>query len=119
MTTPDPKVNAQVEGLATLLVLDDEIKKIANLREFGFFTTNETHRLIPYHTAYLWRSQKFNQISLLAQSGTAELDQHALANQWLKELISKLIDEPHAKELHQIDLNEIKDKIFLTDSEVA
>lgn len=95
---------SQIEGLATLLVLDDEIRKLTNLREFSFFATNETHRLIPYHTAYLWQSKELIDIYILAQSGTAEIDASAPTNQWLKEKINILKSDSKAREIHQIDL---------------
>lgn len=95
---------AQIEGLATLLVLDDEIRKLNNLREFSFFATNETHRLIPYHTAYLWQSKELLDVYILAQSGTAEIDATAPSNQWLKEKINSIKSSEKARELHQIDL---------------
>jgi multidrug efflux pump subunit AcrA (membrane-fusion protein) len=94
---------AQIEGLATLLVLDEEIRKLTNVREFGFFSTNETHRLIPYHTAYLWQLKEFIGTHLVAQSGTAEIDVHASVNQWLMHKISKIRLSSIAKEIHQIN----------------
>jgi len=97
------QAQAQMEGLATLLVLDDEIRKLNSTREFGFFATNETHRLIRYHTAYLWEKRDIIGTHIVAQSGTAELDIHAPANQWLKEKIKEICNTPHAKEIHQID----------------
>lgn len=102
----DPKTKAQMEGLAILLVLNDEVKKVANLREFGFFTTNETHRLIPYHTAFLWQKKEFTGAVILAQSGTAELDTHAPVNQWVKSIIDALVLMPEAKKIHTFDLND-------------
>lgn len=95
---------AQIEGLATLLVLDDEIRKLNNLREFSFFATNETHRLIPYHTAYLWQSKELIDNVILAQSGTAEIDKTAPSNQWLNEKINLIKSTKKAVEIHQIDL---------------
>lgn len=100
------KAHAQMEGLATLLVLNDEIRKVTNLREFGFFTTNETHRLIPYHTAFLWKLKDPIGIELLTQSGTPEVDNHAIANQWLKEKIKEITASSSANKIHQIDIVE-------------
>jgi multidrug resistance efflux pump len=94
---------AQVQGIATLLILNDELRKLINLREFGFFTTNETHRLVPYHTAYLWEKRDLMGIHLIAQSGISELDSHAPTNQWLMETINKIREHPKAKEIHVID----------------
>jgi hypothetical protein len=100
---PDNK-QTQVEGLATLIVLADEIRKLSNLREFAFFSTNETHRLIPYHTAYLWQKSEFIGVQLIMQSGTAEIDIHAPMNQWVKHIISNIADSASAKEIHQVDI---------------
>lgn len=94
---------SQIEGLATLLVLDEEIRKLNNIREFGFFSTNETHRLIPYHTAYLWQIKDIIGTHLIAQSGTAEIDIHAPDNQWLVRKINNIRNTSFAKELHQVD----------------
>ncbi len=97
-------VQAQVEGLATLLVLDDEIRRLTNLREFAFFSVNETHRLIPYHTAYLWQKKEFIGTHLIMQSGAAELDINAPANLWIKELISFTLEKSSEKnKIHAID----------------
>ncbi|MEO8401518.1 MAG: HlyD family efflux transporter periplasmic adaptor subunit [Gammaproteobacteria bacterium] len=96
------KMQTQIEGLATLLVLDEEIRKLTTIREFGFFSTNETHRLLPYHTAYLWQLKEFIGTHLVAQSGTAEIDIHATANQWLLNKINKIRLSTPAREIHQI-----------------
>jgi hypothetical protein len=103
---------AQTQGIATLLILNDELHKLINLREFGFFTTNETHRLIPYHTAYLWEKREFIGPHLLAQSGIAELDLHAPTNIWLIETINKIRGSAKAKEMHSINFMDThKDEI--------
>lgn len=105
-TNTNDKTHAQMEGLATLLVLNDEIRRVTNVREFGFFTTNETHRLIPYHLAFLWRKKEPFGLELLTQSGTPEIDNHSIANQWLKGKISEIAATPEAKKIHQVDLAE-------------
>jgi len=102
---------AQIEGLATLLVLDEEIRSLTNIREFGFFSTNETHRLIPYHTAFLWQLKEFIGPQLMTQSGTAEIDSHALDNQWLMQKINLIRTSPQAKEIHQLGQEDIDSTI--------
>lgn len=104
MTTSNENTQAQIEGLATLLVLDDEIKRLANIREFGFFSTNETHRLIAYHTAYLWEKKDFIGTEIVAQSGTAELDPHTSINLWLKERIQFILAGENAKQIHSFSI---------------
>lgn len=98
----DNSKQAQIEGLATLLVLDEEIRRLTNIRELGFFSTNETHRLVPYHTAYFWQLKEFIGTHLVAQSGIAEIDLHAPVNQWLIHKINTIRLGANAKEIHQI-----------------
>ncbi len=107
MTVTDSK-QGQIEGLATLLVLNDEIRKLNSIREFGFFSTNETHRLVPYHTAYLWQQKELIGPYILAQSGTAEVDIHSPTNQWIIHKINKIRNSELAKKIHQIDHAEEK-----------
>ncbi len=101
------KIQTQIEGLATLLVLAEEIRKLTNIREFGFFSTNETHRLIPYHTAYLWQLKEFIGPLLVAQSGTAEIDIHVPMNQWLIRVVNEISNNESAKEIQQLNSEEL------------
>lgn len=97
--------HSQIEGLATLLVLNDDIRKLATIREFGFYATNETHHLIPYHTGYLWSPKALTGIKIVAQSGIAEIDEHAPANQWLIGTIKEILKKPNATTIHQVDIH--------------
>lgn len=112
MTMSDNRTkHSQIEGLATLLVLNDEIRKLASIREFGFYSTNETHHLIPYHTAYLWQPKAVVGIEIVAQSGIAEIDEHAPANQWLIGVIKKIRSSPEAKIIHTIDTHQTQNDV--------
>lgn len=108
MNIPNEAIQSQIEGLATLLILDDEVRKISTIREFGFFVTNETHRLISYHTACFWEMHKMIGVHLVSQSGIAELDVHAPTNQWLKQKIQTLADTPSSKEVRQYRAEELE-----------
>jgi len=109
--TMNEQTQVHLENLATLLVLDEEIRKLTNIREFGFFSTNETHRLMPYHTAYLWQTKELIGTHLIAQSGTAEMDLHAPANQWLLHEINRIRHTALEKEVHQMDFETLKKEI--------
>lgn len=111
MSTSKENTQAQIEGLATLLVLYDEIKRLANLREFGFFSTNETHRLVAYHTAYLWEKKEFIGTDIVAQSGTAEFDPHTSINLWLKERIQFILAGEYAKQIHSFNISDFSKDI--------
>lgn len=100
--TENTTKGSQVQGIATLLVLNDEIRKISSIREFGFYTTNETHHLIAYHTAYLWEPKAITGVEIIAQSGTAEIDPHAPANLWLVDTIKRILSHDNANTIHSI-----------------
>lgn len=86
-----PNIPPNVEGLATLLVLQDQVKNLKTLKEFGFFVTNETHRLLPYHTAFLWEKSEFFNVQLLDQSEIREVDLQSPVSQWLTEAIMDIL----------------------------
>lgn len=106
MISTEKNTHSQIEGLATLLVLNDETRKLNNIREFGFFVTNETHRLIPYHTAFLCRKKNYLGVQILAQSGAPDLDVHAPVNQLVETKINQIIASEYATRLHQFNLKD-------------
>jgi hypothetical protein len=99
----DNKLPPNLQGLATLLVLQDQVKNLTNLKEFGYFTTNETHRLLHFNTAYLWQKWELFDIQLLAQSEVAEIDQQTPANQWVKEAIKSILKIPNSRVIQAFD----------------
>lgn len=110
---------SQIEGLATLLVLDDETRKINNIREFGFFATNETHRLIHYHTAFLCKIKEFSRVEILAQSGAPDLDPNAPVNQFLAMKIGQIISSGQGKQIQQFNFKDPESEIKYSISEEA
>lgn len=102
MSTPNP-LPPNIEGLATLLVLQDQIKGISTLKEFGYFTTNETHRLIQYNIAYLWKKSEAYTIELLDQSEVAEVDQHSPVSQWVRKAIQALLEIENVKQTQRLE----------------
>lgn len=74
---------AQLEGLATLLVLNQEIRKLSTMNEFTFFVVNESFRLVPYKIAYLWYLNNWGGVELLGQSGAVEIDKSSYVSELL------------------------------------
>lgn len=103
----DSQVPPNLEGLATLLVLQDQIKNLTNLREFGYFSTNETHRLFNYNTSYLWKKGGVIEIEILAQSENAEVDLQSPVNQWIVKLINELLKGNDAKKIQALDFQNL------------
>lgn len=104
--TKDTHVPPNLEGLATLLVLQDLVKKLRTLREFGYFSTNETHRLIHFNTAYLWQKWDIFSIHLLAQSEVGEVDPQTPTNQWVKDVIKAILSTRNVKKIQALDFND-------------
>jgi multidrug efflux pump subunit AcrA (membrane-fusion protein) len=100
-------MSPNLEGLATLLVLQDQVKNLSNLKEFGYFTTNETHRLLNYNTAYLWKKGEAVNIQLLDQSEIAEIDLQSPSSQWVKDAIHAMLKKfDKANEIQALNFEE-------------
>lgn len=98
----DDSKHAQIEKLTTLLILDDEIRKLMSLSEFGSFATNESSRLIPYSVGYLWEKKQGENVQLFAQSNTVEMDVQSPNNKWLSDRIQEILKSSSARQIHQI-----------------
>lgn len=99
-----------LEGLATLLVLQDQLKNLSTIKEFGYFVTNETHRLLHYNTAYLWKRGELYKIHLLDQSEIAEIDLQSPVSQWVSELIEDILKLDNSNKICAYDFtNKNKD----------
>lgn len=81
----------KLEDLATLLVLQDQVKNLNTLKEFGYFTTNETHRLLNYAVAFLWKKGGVENIQILDQSEVAEVDEGSPIVKWVKDEIPEFL----------------------------
>jgi multidrug resistance efflux pump len=108
-TEKKDNIAANVEGLATLLVLQDQVKKLKNLKEFGYFVTNETHRLLHFNTAFLWQKWELFDLHLLAQSEIGEVDQQTPTNQWVKSLIKELLSQKTAMQIQALSFEKPSD----------
>lgn len=97
-----------IQGLATLLVLQDQIKGIRTLKEFGYFSTNETHRLIQYNIAFLWRKSETFNIELLDESEVAEVDQQTPTSQWIRKAIQELLNSESVKKIQILEFKKNK-----------
>lgn len=95
------------EGIATLLVLQDQVKNLKNLREFGYFTTNETHRMIHFNTSFLWQYYDVVEVRLLSQSEVPEVDSQSAVSLWVKKCIKEITKLPNSKKVQTLDFENI------------
>lgn len=86
-----PAAQAQLVGLATLLQLIKRARNAATAEEFGFIAVNETHSLLPYRQAVLWRSDDGPAgAGVVAISGTPVVDPGAPFVSWLNRAMAAL-----------------------------
>ena len=75
--------------LAALLQMEERLRQ-AEKKELPFIAVNETHLLVPYRQAALWRASGPDRVAPLAVSGLAVLDADSPYLQWLGRLCRHL-----------------------------
>jgi multidrug resistance efflux pump len=91
-------IDSRAVRLSALLQLEQEARQAATPTELGFVIVNETHRLIPYQRAVLWRMAGAGGVRVEAVSGLAELERHSPYLAWVRKLFKTLSStgESHA-----------------------
>ena len=89
----------QLVGLSTLLQLEKEARLATTVKELQFFAVNESHRLLSYRQAVLWRRTPSNRALIEAVSGLAKADEDAPYVLWLHKVIQSQLRSGAAREL--------------------
>lgn len=79
MTAMDPR-DRQLTALAGLVQMERRVRAAPTAAELAFLMVNETHALVPYRQAVLWRADTGR---IQAMSGLAIPDEDAPFNRWL------------------------------------
>jgi len=87
-------VEAQLFGLSTLLQLVKRARHAATGQELAFIMVNETHTLVPYRQAVLWRRDGKGRGKVVAISGGAVVERNAPITLWLERALARLDKEP-------------------------
>src|SRR2546426_10935276 len=90
---PSANIEAQLFGLSTLVQLVKRARHAATARELAFIMVNETHSLLPYRQAVLWRHTGKGRGRIVAISGASVVERHAPLTTWLKRVLRKLDKE--------------------------
>jgi len=96
-------LDAQLFGLGMLVQLLKRARRAATAEELGFVMVNETHALLPYRQAALWRRHARGAGKVVAVSGTAVVERNAPFMLWLNPLFEKLDDGAEAGSIRRID----------------
>jgi hypothetical protein len=83
-------LNRQLLSVTGLVQLEKRIRHATTVEEFGFLVVNETHALVRYRQAILWRRTPGGGGKIVAVSGLALPDANAPFMVWLADLLRHL-----------------------------
>jgi hypothetical protein len=83
-------IDAQLFALSTLMQLIKRARHAATEQELGFILVNETHALVPYRQAVLWRKSGADGGKVVALSGAAVVERNAPMTLWLNRLFGQI-----------------------------
>ncbi|WP_158044580.1 efflux RND transporter periplasmic adaptor subunit [Skermanella pratensis] len=89
-------LNRQLLSVTGLVQLEKRIRHAATPEEFGFLVVNETHALVRYRQAILWRRTVGGDGKVTAVSGLALPDANAPFLVWLCKLLKHLDSRPES-----------------------
>jgi hypothetical protein len=85
-----PDFQAQLFALSTLVQLVKRARHAKTAQELAFIAVNETHSLIAYRQAVLWRQERTGRGQVVAISGTPVAERHAPLTLWLSRALAAL-----------------------------
>ena len=87
---PSGTADAQLFGLSTLVQLVKRARHAGSMQELGFIVVNETHSLVPYRQAALWRRDRHGKGRVAALSGVPVVERNAPFVLWLERVFAGL-----------------------------
>lgn len=83
-------IDDELLGLGTLVQLGKRARSAATIEELAFIAVNETHQLVPYRQAAMWRRDAKGVGSVLAVSGAPAIERDAPFGLWLARVMAAL-----------------------------
>jgi hypothetical protein len=96
-------LNRQLLSITGLVQLEKRVRHAATAEEFSFLVVNETHALVRYRQAVLWRRGGVGGGSIVAMSGLAVPDTNAPFVAWLRKLLKRLGEGEGNREIHAVE----------------
>lgn len=81
----------QLFALSTLVQLVKRARHAETVEELGFIVVNETHALVPYRQAVLWRAGETTSGDIAAISATPVVEANSPFTQWLRRALPALM----------------------------
>jgi hypothetical protein len=108
-----PNLDAQLFALSTLMQLIKRARHAATEQELAFIMANETHSLVPYRQAVVWRQSGPDGGKIIAFSGAALVERNAPMTLWLNRLFGRIgaapVDTPQTVEVSDLPVKFAQD----------
>lgn len=99
----EARIDARLVTISALLQLQEEARRAENGIELGYIAVNETHRLIPYHQAILWRYAVTGSARIEAVSGVSEIERNSPFINWLTQVIDHVAHMADARQAKSVE----------------
>ena len=114
-TTPESKKEPAKTGdkkalvLATFLQLERQVRHAKSAEKFRFIVVNETHRLLRYDQAVLWKTLSADKLAIEAISGVSVISTEAPYIAWLKNILTDQLTGEKAGQCHIVSATDISE----------
>ncbi|RLA03936.1 MAG: hypothetical protein DRQ45_01905 [Gammaproteobacteria bacterium] len=93
--------------LATLLQIEKDARHAVSPAALRFIIVNETHRLVRYDQAVLWRRLTDGQARIEAVSGVADISREAPYIHWLEKTLTEFAADTSGNRTGQVDMQSV------------
>ncbi|WNJ91577.1 HlyD family efflux transporter periplasmic adaptor subunit [Bosea sp. 685] len=104
-------LDAQLFGLGTLIQLLKRARRAASAEELAFVMVNETHILLPYRQAALWRRDARGVGKVVTVSGVAVAERNAPFMLWLGRALSVLEQDEGRDSIRAVDGGDLEGEL--------
>jgi multidrug resistance efflux pump len=100
----------QLVKLTTLLQLEREARHADSFTELGFVAVNETHRLLSYQQAILWRYTITGGLKVEAASNVAQVEKDAPFVHWCRNVFKHLVRQEDSRSSHNVSREDLPEE---------
>lgn len=107
----EARIDARLVTISSLLQLQEEARRAENYVELGYIAVNETHRLIAYQQAILWRYGATGTARIEAVSGVSEIERNAPLIRWLTQVVGHIAKLADARQPRTVEMENLPERL--------
>ena len=104
-------IKSQLQGLGTLLQLEQDARHASTEQELAFLIVNNTRHLFAYDQALLFHDTLTQTASLHSVSGIADVDKNAPFVNWSNKVCKHVLQTEKGNQVHILQMDELPDKL--------